>query len=94
MLLVVFAFSVTYFCRELENVKVFIIYKLTALSGYRWLRRYERGLRQLKEGLLYKGIGIERRKQTNRKQTKKENTKQERLAKKKLYGNVTSHNNN
>ena len=42
MLLVVFAFSVTYFCRELENVKVFIIYKLTALNSYLRSRRYER----------------------------------------------------
>ena len=68
MLLVVFAFSMTYFCRELENVKVFIIYKLTALNSYRRLRRYERGWKDF----YIKGLGSnEENKQTKSKQKKK-----------------------
>lgn len=91
MLLVVFAFSMTYFCRELENVKVFIIYKLTALNSYRRLRRYERGWKNFyTKGLESK----EENKQTKSKQKKKTVSFKERLAKKKLYANVTSPNNN
>ena len=68
MLLVVFAFSMTYFCRELENVKVFIIYKLTALNSYCRLRRYERGWKDF----CIKGLGSnEENKQTKSKQNKK-----------------------
>ena len=75
--LVVFAFLMTYFCRELENVKVFIIYKLTALSSYRRLRRNERGWKDF----FVKGLGSnEENKQTNKKQTKKENTKRGTLS--------------
>ena len=71
MLLVVFAFSMTYFCRELENVKVFIIYKLTALNSYLRSRHYERSWKDF----YIKGLGSnEENKQTKSKQ-KKENTK-------------------